>query len=146
MLHCLARHCVNTLTQPPAELSNISAVLFSNSGLVPLRNRPYELQSPDGTVLKGTTDGDAYLEHRDVPAGDYVLRMDGISGWVPTTRNAQERLPIRVRGYYLVHRPEQASSAERPKVSSSTPAEDEENWEPLDPADQEPEQPGETEE
>src|SRR5258708_125788 len=112
MLHCVARHCITTLTQPPAYLSNISPVLFTNSGLVPLRQRPYELQSPDGTVLKGRTDGDAYLEHRDVPAGDYVLRIDGISGWVPTIRNSQERLPIRVRGYYLVHRPEQAPSAD----------------------------------
>ena len=134
MERCVSRHCENTLSQTPPELSNISALLFSNSGLVPLAKRPYELRHPDGTVLTGTTDPDGYLEHRDVPVGDYALEVDGIAGSVPTVRDPKERLPLRVRGYYLIHRLESSQTPTKPAPAPTPEMEPSlEEWELLEP-------------
>jgi len=80
-------------------LSNISAVLYSNSGLVPLANRKYTLQLDKGKILKGTTDAEGFLQHLLVPPGDYTLLIDDIKSVVPTVQDPNERLPVRVRGY-----------------------------------------------
>jgi len=137
MLACLARHELNTLKRPQAGLSNISAVLHSNSGLVPLAARNYTLRHENGTVLNGKTDAEGYLEHRDVTVGDYVLEIDGIKSYVPTVSNPSERLPIRVRGYYLIHKCENRGLKKevlRPETEDDdvTDEANEDDWESLD--------------
>ena len=101
MSNYIARGDTNTLNVIPPPLSNISALLYSNSGLVPLSNRKYTLQLEKGEILEGATDEKGYLQHLDVPSGDYTLVIDDVISVVPTVADPDERLPIRVRGYYL---------------------------------------------
>lgn len=98
----IARHAENTLRPIPTPVSNISAVLYSNSGFVPLVNRKYTLQLGNGEILKGSTDGQGFLQHLNIPPGDYTLMIDGVQSFVPTVVNPNERLRIHVRGYRLV--------------------------------------------
>jgi hypothetical protein len=62
--------------------SHISVVLVA--GGVPLRERPYKIYLDGGVVLEGTTGADGFLEHHDVPPGDYTLEVDGCQTTVPT--------------------------------------------------------------
>ncbi|MDH4267529.1 MAG: hypothetical protein OEW45_18030 [Deltaproteobacteria bacterium] len=98
----VARRGHNVLKQVPTPLSNISAVLYSNSGLVPLANRKYTLQLGKERTLAGKTDEKGFLQHLDVPPGDYTLMIDGVNSVVPTVANPDERLPLRVGGYNLL--------------------------------------------
>ena len=53
--------------------------------------------------MKGTTDEDGFLCHKNIPPGDYALTIDGIEGstLVPTLPLDTERREIRIDGYYL---------------------------------------------
>jgi hypothetical protein len=102
MSNRISKRNPNTLNIAPPALSNISAMLYSNSGLVPLADREYTLQLGDGKKLHGKTDAEGFLQHLDVPAGDYDLAIDGVKWVVPTVANPEERLPIRVSNYYLI--------------------------------------------
>jgi len=62
--------------------SHISVVL--TAGGVPVRDRPYKIYLDGGVVLEGTTGADGFLEHHDVPPGDYTLEVDGCQTTVPT--------------------------------------------------------------
>jgi hypothetical protein len=125
----VSRHELNTLRQEEPVISHLSAVLFSNSGIVPLSNRPYEL-SFGGEILQGTTDGDGYLQHELVEPGDWSITIDGVQGYVPTVADPEERLAVRIKGYMIVHEvPEQAVVHEDEEDEDDP---DDEDWEPLD--------------
>lgn len=81
---------------------HISVVLFSNSGCVPLANRPFELSVRGGSVVRGTTDEDGFLSHGPVAAGDHLLVIDGTETIVGATRPEIERRPHMVQGHVLV--------------------------------------------
>lgn len=102
MSNYVARNNINVLNTTPTQLSNISAVLYSNSSFVPLVNRKYTLQLSKGEILEGKTDQEGYLQHLDIPAGDYDLVIDRVEWTIPTVADPDERLPIRVKEYYLV--------------------------------------------
>src|SRR4030042_6266461 len=123
----VARRGSNTLKPVPAPESNISAILHSNSGLVLLADRKYSLRLGDGKPLEGTTDENGYLQHLDVPPGDYTLTIDGVKAIIPSVANPNERLPIRVRAYNLV----QADASEEEEQYEEE-GEGEALWEPLE--------------
>jgi len=87
---------------PKKLISHISLLLRSNSGSYPIKNHPYCIQTGEGE-LKGTTDEDGFLCHKNIPPGDYALTIDGIEGstLVPTLPLDTERREIRIDGYYL---------------------------------------------
>lgn len=87
---------------PKTLLSHLSLLLRSNSGSYPIKNHPYRIQTGEGE-LRGTTDEDGFLCHKNVPPGDYALTIDGIEGvtLVPTLPLDIERREIRIDGYYL---------------------------------------------
>ena len=125
-------------------MSNISAVLYSNSGLVPLVNRKYTLQFGKEETLEGTTDDEGYLQHLSVPPGDYTLTIGEVTCFVPTVADPNERLPIRCRGYLLVQEDEETQSEfdeedQQPIDKDDEREEDEafEEWEDLDEVDNE---------
>ena len=133
MSNYIARGDTNILNDRPPPLSNISAVLHSNSGLVPLPNRKYILQL-DKKILEGTTDEKGYMQHLDVPPGDYTLVIDDVMSVVPTVADPDERLPIRVRGYYLTEgTDEEESYGDSDEEDYDEDLEDIENeWEDLE--------------
>ena len=93
-------------------LSSISAVLYSNSGIVPLANRKYSLQLEKGEILKGKTDTEGYLQHLNVPPGDYTLIIDNVKSVIPTVADPNERLSIRVRGYFFTEGDQERESVD----------------------------------
>ena len=136
----VSRRCENTIRMPSPLLSNLSAVLFSNSGLVPLKNRLYTLRLDNGPVISGTTDHEGYLSHQDVPVGDYLLEIDGVRAYVPTISNPDARLPIRVGGYFLIGESDDESCQERvtfEETSEETSADELEEEAPEDNSDEE---------
>jgi outer membrane protein OmpA-like peptidoglycan-associated protein len=73
--------------------SHISVVLMAHGVLV--RNRPYKITLDGGVVLEGTTDDGGFLQHHDVPPGDYTLEVDGCQTTVPTLpEDAERRLQV----------------------------------------------------
>jgi hypothetical protein len=84
----------------PRRLAHISVLLRSNSGCVPLANRPYKVFVQD-QVLEGATDADGLVSHEDIPPDDYKLEIDGHSTFVPTTPKSVTRCVHQVEGYYL---------------------------------------------
>jgi hypothetical protein len=100
---------------PQNPLHNISAVLHSNSGFVPLAGRAYKLQLGEGEALEGTTDEKGYIQHKNVPMGDYTLTIDEVESIVPTVANPDERLPTRVAGYHLLDGCYKAAADEEPE-------------------------------
>jgi len=129
----VARRGPNTLKPVPEPVSNISAILHSNSGLVLLANRKYSLRLGNGKPFEGTTDENAYLQHLNVPPGDYILMIDGIKAIIPTVANPNERLPIRVRGYNLV----QADIGAQKEEQGGEDDQEEDSWEPLEQSEEE---------
>jgi hypothetical protein len=85
-----------------ATLCHISVLLRSNSGAVALAERRYRI-NVDGAFLKGTTDTDGFLEHRNVPPGEYPLELDGreTQTFLATSPLSVSRIPVRVVGAFL---------------------------------------------
>jgi hypothetical protein len=125
----VARNSANTIRVDP-RVGYISAVLYSNSGMVPLKERPYKLAREGGPELSGTTTAEGEIAHAAVPIGDYLLEIDGSRCYVPTVLEPDEKLQIRVRKYYLV--PEQ----EPPRQPESGRSQDEDpdtsDWDDFD--------------
>ncbi len=78
--------------------SQISIVLRSNSGAVPLAKLPYRLVTEDGPDLAGTTDKNGLIAHPHVAPGDYVLVLNGTTTdiAIPTVPQDIKRVPLRV--------------------------------------------------
>jgi hypothetical protein len=129
----VARRGPNTLKPVPAPISNISAILYSNSGLVLLANRKYSLRLGDGKPLEGTTDENAYLQHLNVPPGDYTLTIDSVKAIIPSVANPEERLPIRVSGYKLI----EGDAGSEEEQQEQEEDEEEDLWEPLEQTEEE---------
>ena len=125
----VARNSTNTLRINP-RVGHISAVLYSNSGMVPLKERPYKLALEGGPDLSGTTTAQGEITHTAVPIGDYLLEIDGSRCFVPTVVEPDEKLPIRVRKYYLV--PEQEPPGRPESAGPEAEDLDTDDWEDLD--------------
>ncbi|MCK6556260.1 peptidoglycan-binding protein [Candidatus Binatia bacterium] len=82
------------------ENSQITYLLRTNSGSLPIRNRPYRLAIA-GRVLDGTTDDRGLVAHYQLPAGDFELEIDGVRTTLGTLPQGAEPVPHEVRGYYL---------------------------------------------
>ena len=85
-----------------ATLCHISVLLRSNSGAVALAEHRYRI-NVDGAILKGTTDEEGFLQHKNVPPGDYPLELDDheTDTQLPTSPLAVSRRLIRVIGARL---------------------------------------------
>lgn len=84
-----------------AELSHLSLLLRSNSGAVPLSNLPYRIEIASDWTIEGTTDDEGFLEHPDIPPGDYKLEIEGVQVLVPTLPIHIARRVQRVPGFVL---------------------------------------------
>jgi hypothetical protein len=133
----VARNSTNTVRVHP-RVGHISAVLYSNSGMVPLKERAYKLAREGGPELSGKTTAEGEISHAAVPIGDYLLEIDGSRCYVPTVVEPDEKLRIRVRKYYLV--PEQEPERQSTLPDSQEEDLDTSDWEDLDlaPSDIEP--------
>jgi outer membrane protein OmpA-like peptidoglycan-associated protein len=80
----------------------VSVILMSNSGNVVLSNRKYELRIENGPVLEGKTDADGFLEHKNLPAGDHTLVVDGCESRVGATPADCTRRQHMMAGYVLI--------------------------------------------
>jgi len=85
------------------ELSHISVLLRSNSGAVALSNVSYCIRISENRILEGKTDKDGLICHKNIPAGDYLLELNGVKTdvYVPTLPRSIERCAIRVPGNFL---------------------------------------------
>jgi hypothetical protein len=103
----------NTVVLRRSRPAHISALLRSNSGAVPLANRPYRITLPGGELREGVTGADGLVEEPCLPPGDHLMWVQGLSCMfpVPTTPVHIRRRPLRVPGYLLIESEQEASEA-----------------------------------
>ena len=81
--------------------SQIHVFLRSNSGSVPLRDRPYRVDV-DGQIHEGVSDGEGLVCVDEIRSGDYELEVEGVRTIIPTRpRGAASHVHV-VAGYYLL--------------------------------------------
>lgn len=80
---------------------HISLILLSNSGCMPLAERPYKITISDDRVLEGTTDKEGFLQHDDVPPGHYTLEIEEHTTSVPAIPVFRTRREHQVPGFLL---------------------------------------------
>ena len=113
----------NSLVLKRPKLAHISLLLKSNSGAVPLSNRPYRL-FVKGKGIQGTTDNDGLLEHSNIPPGDYELEIEGLDQHivVPTVPIHIVRRPQRVPGFFLFEEKSENESEEEEALTEEETA------------------------
>lgn len=96
----------NTLVLLRPQLAHISVLLRSNSGAVALADRAYRVVVAPDRIVEGRTDAAGLVEIPDLPPGDYVLDVDGLSRpiKIPTTPARIVRRPTRVPDFLLFDR------------------------------------------
>lgn len=84
---------------------HISLILYSNSGGMALKNKEYRIVIDENRALSGNTDCDGFLHHDNVPSGDFRLILDNgqYETKIPSLPIDQERYPVRLPGYFLLH-------------------------------------------
>ncbi len=80
--------------------SQITYLLRTNAGTVPIAGRRYRLVMP-GETITGETDADGLIAHYDLPPGDYHLDLDGWTTVLPTLPTGSVPIAHAVRGFYL---------------------------------------------
>lgn len=80
---------------------HISALLRSNSGCVPIANRPYKLFLTNGKVIEGSTGADGLIEHEQILPGDYKLEVDKHSTFVPAIPLSVSRSEVQMEDFFL---------------------------------------------
>ena len=83
--------------------AHISVMLRSNSGAVPIASAKCRVFLDDGRVLEGQTDADGFIQHEDVPPGDYELEVNGkkVGPLVPTIPKHLDRRILRLPEFFL---------------------------------------------
>jgi peptidoglycan hydrolase-like protein with peptidoglycan-binding domain len=87
-------------TQAAATSSQILVHLRSNSGCVPLADRPYRIDV-DGTVHEGVTDGDGLAAAHEIPPGDYGIEVEGRKSLVASRPTGSSAVPHVLGGFFL---------------------------------------------
>lgn len=80
--------------------SQIVVYLRSNSGCVPLSDRPYRIDV-DGTIHEGVTDGDGLASVREIPSGDHRVEVEGVAGLVASRPTGSPAVPHVLGGFFL---------------------------------------------
>lgn len=84
----------------PADL-HVSVLLRSNSGRVPIVDRPFVFHFGDGRELVGKTGLDGLVEVEGLHADDYQLYVDKVGVMVPAMPTTDTNRPTRIPGYYI---------------------------------------------
>lgn len=80
--------------------SQITYLLRSNSGCIPLANLRYRLDV-GSRVIEGRTDGDGLIAHHDLLPGDYELEIQGVKSVLGTLPDGAEPPLHEVRGFFV---------------------------------------------
>lgn len=81
--------------------SQILVNLLSNSGCVPLSDRPYRI-TVDGAVHEGVTDADGLASALEIPSGDYTLDLEGTTSLLVSRPTGAAAVPHVLSGHYLL--------------------------------------------
>jgi outer membrane protein OmpA-like peptidoglycan-associated protein len=87
-------------TETADTTSQILVHLRSNSGCVPLADRPYRIDV-DGTVHEGVTDGDGLASAREIPPGDHGIEVEGRKSLVASRPTGSPAVTHVVGGFFL---------------------------------------------
>ena len=80
--------------------SQVTYLLRSNSGCIPLANLDYRLDVRD-RVIKGQTDDNGLIAHYDLLPGDYELEINSVKTILGTLPNGAKPVTHEVRGFFI---------------------------------------------
>lgn len=86
--------------RPEVGTSQITYLLRTNAGKLPVANEPYRL-NVRGRTLEGVTNEEGLIAHFDLPAGDYRIELERGSTIVGTLRAGTDPIPHEVHGLFL---------------------------------------------
>jgi hypothetical protein len=81
--------------------SQILVRLCSNSGCVPLSDRPYRI-FVDGAVHEGVTDKEGLASALEIPSGDYPIEVEGTQSLVASRPTGSDAVPHMLSGFFLL--------------------------------------------